>query len=120
MELNEYQKLAMKTAIYKNIGHNLTYPVLGLAGEAGEVCNKYKKLDRDDNGIMTEDRRVKLLHELGGVLWYLAACAEELNSTLERVAIMNLEELAMRQRANNLKGDGDTRGADALSSKDSE
>jgi len=40
MEINEYQKLAKNTALYPNIGNNLIYPVLGLAGEVGELQEK--------------------------------------------------------------------------------
>jgi NTP pyrophosphatase (non-canonical NTP hydrolase) len=117
MELNEYQQRAIKTAVYPRIGENLTYPVLGLAGEAGEVCNKYKKVDRDDNGIMTEERRMQIIHELGGVMWYLSAAAYELGISLELVAVLNLEELRNREATNTLHGAGDTRGADALQIK---
>ena len=46
MELNDYQNLAMKTAIFpKRDGY--AYTALGLAGEAGEIANKVKKFIRD-------------------------------------------------------------------------
>ena len=44
MYINEYQDLALKTAIY-GIGVKINYPILGLVGEAGELANKYKKKD---------------------------------------------------------------------------
>ena len=34
MNFNEYQKIARTTAIYPDIGYNITYPTLGLTGEA--------------------------------------------------------------------------------------
>ena len=43
--LNYYQKQAVKTAIYPD-SHKITYPALGLAGEAGGVANKVKKFVR--------------------------------------------------------------------------
>ena len=68
--LNEYQELAMKTAIFPESA-KYSYPALGLAGEAGEVANKAKKLIRD--GATPEELEEKLLDiadELGDVLWY--------------------------------------------------
>ena len=46
MDMNEYQELAMKTSIFPE-RYKYVYPALGLAGEAGEVANKAKKLIRD-------------------------------------------------------------------------
>ena len=45
---NEYQDMAASTAIYKQ-EHQVIYPALGLAAEAGEVANKVKKILRDKN-----------------------------------------------------------------------
>ncbi len=39
MELNDYQKLAMKTAIFPE-RDGYTYTALGLVGEAGENCKQ--------------------------------------------------------------------------------
>jgi len=44
MTFEEYQKLSRKTAIYPDAGNNFIYPTLGLAGEAGEVAEKIKKV----------------------------------------------------------------------------
>ena len=45
--MNDYQIQARKTAIYP-ANAKITYPALGLAGEAGEVADKVKKIIRDD------------------------------------------------------------------------
>ncbi len=96
MTFDEYQKLASLTAGYPNRKDNLQYPTLGLAGEAGEVANIVKKIQRDFEGIITEEIRNKLKDELGDCLWYIAACADELGLSLEEIAKHNVEKLAIR------------------------
>ena len=44
LTMNDYQADTAATAIYK---WKVVYPALGLASEAGEVCDKIKKLIRD-------------------------------------------------------------------------
>jgi NTP pyrophosphatase (non-canonical NTP hydrolase) len=109
MKLNEYQQLAMKTAIFPK-NESYSYTALGLVGEAGEVANKVKKFIRD--GYDEEELHEKIgevQDELGDVLWYLAACADVLGTDLESVAKNNLWKLAERQRNNTLRGSGDKR-----------
>jgi len=77
MNFTAYQHNAVVSAIYPNHGNNLTYPMLGLMGEGGEVAEKIKKMIRDDEGKMTTDRRAALRGELGDCLWYIAAICEE-------------------------------------------
>ena len=109
MELNEYQRMASKTAIYPE-EHALTYPALGLAGEAGEVANKVKKLIRDGIDPDTIDaKRGEIADEVGDVLWYIAALCMGLGVGLEDVARGNLHKLADRQRRGKIEGSGDTR-----------
>jgi NTP pyrophosphatase (non-canonical NTP hydrolase) len=78
---------------------NLEYPTLGLAGEAGEVANIVKKIQRDHSGVVTEDTRNKLKDELGDVLWYISACCDELGLTLTEIAEYNVDKLAKRHKA---------------------
>lgn len=114
MTLNDYQESAGSTAIYKGKGTvmGLCYTALGL-GEAGEVQNKVKKILRDDDFILTDKRKNEIAGELGGTLWYVAMCAQEIGLSLEEVARMNLDELSARQKTNTLKGSGDERGKEA-------
>lgn len=81
MKLSDYQVAAYKTAAYPKESA-ITYPTMGLVGEIGEVCNKCKKIIRDDGGILTKDRRSQIRKEIGGVLWYVAALATDLNQQL--------------------------------------
>jgi len=108
MTLNEYQFEANTTAIYPESAA-LTYPTLGLAGEAGEICNKVKKIIRDDNGVLSDDKKQALIDELGDVLWYVAAITKDLKVTLDDVARRNLDKLFSRKQRGTLGGSGDNR-----------
>ena len=107
MLLSDYQRLSRRTATYPGAGENIVYPTLGLAGEAGEVAEKVKKLLRDDAGVMTDERLQALAGELGDVLWYVAQVATE--ADLEEVAQANLDKLLSRQERGVLSGSGDSR-----------
>jgi NTP pyrophosphatase (non-canonical NTP hydrolase) len=96
MTFEDYQNEAKQTALYPRRLQNLEYPTLGLAGEAGEVANIVKKIQRDFGGQITDETRLKLKDELGDVLWYISACADELGLTLAEVAEYNVEKLAKR------------------------
>jgi NTP pyrophosphatase (non-canonical NTP hydrolase) len=108
MELSDYQRRSRVTAGYPREAR-LSYPALGLAGEAGEVAEHAKKVIRDDDGRVSEERREALAKELGDVLWYLAQLATELDLDLDEVAELNLEKLLSRQRRGVLHGAGDDR-----------
>jgi len=109
MDFREYQKYARTTAIYPNKGQNLSYPTLGLCGEAGEVAEKVKKLFRDKNGKIDEEFKTLLLKELGDVLWYLAAICSELEIEMDSVASLNVKKLQERADKGTLHGSGDQR-----------
>jgi NTP pyrophosphatase (non-canonical NTP hydrolase) len=109
MLLSDYQTLSRRTATYPGAGENIVYPTLGLAGEAGEVAEKVKKLLRDDGGVMSDERRAALAGELGDVLWYVAQVATEAGLELEEIAHANLDKLLSRQERGVLSGSGDQR-----------
>ncbi|MCW5959526.1 MAG: nucleoside triphosphate pyrophosphohydrolase family protein [Pyrinomonadaceae bacterium] len=96
MTFEDYQNAAKVTALYPNRLNNLEYPTLGLTGEAGEVANVVKKIQRDFGGEITDEIREKLKDELGDVLWYISACADELGITLSEIAGFNVDKLAKR------------------------
>ncbi len=108
MELSDYQRLSRRTAEYPRETW-LSYPALGLAGEAGEVAEHAKKALRDDGGTVSAERRAAMAKELGDVLWYVAQLASELGLELEEIAEGNLEKLLSRQRRGVLSGSGDDR-----------
>lgn len=109
MNFNEYQKESRKTALYPEVNNNFIYPTLGLAGEAGEVAEKIKKVIRDKNGIINDETRETIKKELGDVLWYVAQLATELGLSLDDVANGNIEKLFSRMDRGKLKGSGDNR-----------
>jgi NTP pyrophosphatase (non-canonical NTP hydrolase) len=109
LDFSEYQSLSRRTATYPRAGEDLTYPALGLCGEAGEVAEKVKKTLRDDGGVLSEERRAALSRELGDVLWYLSQLATEADLDLDEIAADNLEKLLSRQERGVLRGSGDDR-----------
>ena len=94
MDFTTYQQKSRETAIYKN-ELKVLYPALGLAGEAGEVCEKIKKIYRDKDGDMSSDDRLAIRKELGDVLWYISQLACDIDVTLASVATANLEKLSL-------------------------
>jgi NTP pyrophosphatase (non-canonical NTP hydrolase) len=116
MTLSEYQSHAGETAMYAEkidplIGEDrrFLYIALCLAGEAGEVANKAKKILRDRGGSLDAEMRDELAGELGDILWYLARFAEEIGVPLEEIASRNLTKLADRKSRAVLQGAGDRR-----------
>lgn len=107
MEISVYQNQAWLFAQYPSAHHNPEYPTLGLTGEAGEVANKVKKLQRD--GINPDDIREDIASELGDVFWYLAAVATEFNLSLDVIAQTNLLKLESRSARGVIGGSGDNR-----------
>lgn len=108
MDLNEYQSQARRTAIYPESA-GLFYTSLGLAGEAGELCNTVKKVIRDDDNHLSPAKVDRIKCECGGVLWYLANVCHEAGLTLAEVAEFNLGQLRSRQERGVLSGSGDDR-----------
>lgn len=90
MELNEYQRLAMRTATEE--GTALTNVGLGLSGEAGECADLIKKHLHHGHPLDRE----KLMRELGDVMWYAALGCKVLGVTLEEVASQNIAKLQER------------------------
>ena len=101
MTFDKYQQIAGGTAIYDE-KYKVFYPALGLAGEAGEVANKVKKLMRDS---VEHD----IAGEIGDVLWYVAALCSDLDLSMEDVAIKNINKLHSRKERGVISGSGDNR-----------
>jgi hypothetical protein len=126
---NAYQVSAHGTAEYPpEIA--IFYAALGLAGEGGEiaakllellvaglqiakhtgeVANQAKKIARDDDSILTPERKRAIVKELGGMFWYAAEIATLLGVNLADVPVTNLQQLYSRKERGTIKGDGDDR-----------
>ena len=97
MLLNEYQRRASMTAKYPS-NMAILYTCLGLAGEAGEVSNKVKKLIIKRESLSPEISQSIAL-ELGDVLWYLSQLSHDIGYTLKDIAQMNLDKLSFREQS---------------------
>ncbi len=116
MNFDEYQKRAATTDLMatdatqiKASAPSYVAKVLGLVGEAGEVAEKYKKIIRDKNGVVSAADKTELVKELGDVLWYTAMLAKYLGVDFEEVANANLDKLASRKSRGAQRGSGDNR-----------
>ena len=118
MKFDDYQEQSRAMAKYPKDDGNfsdgevaiaLTYPTMGLVGEAGEVAEKVKKIYRDHGGVVSDAHRDDIKKELGDVLWYVAQLAHELGLSLSDVAKSNLEKLMSRKDRGTISGSGDDR-----------
>lgn len=119
MNFKQYQKEAEKTAVYPDIRiwndefnmepADYLYPILGLMGETGEVCEKIKKHVRDNGGKLSRIPKEELTKELGDVLWYIAMLCTELDISMNDVAELNIKKLKDRLARTKLHGEGDNR-----------
>lgn len=93
MEINEYQKLAMRTLNPEIDKKDLILNAsMGLCGESGEVIDLVKKHLFQGHDLNDE----KLIKELGDVAWYLAEAATALNVDLSEILEKNIKKLENR------------------------
>ena len=68
MNFQDYSQKAISTLTsshaYGDISADLMAQILGLAGESGEVMEKFKKLIRDKQGKLTASDRAEIIKEL--------------------------------------------------------
>lgn len=119
MELTNYQKKAMETCMPSC--ENISYMLLNLVGEVGELAGKIAKGIRKGEMVigfseaMDEAKESDLIpqmnffewtsvqddlmHEAGDILWQLSGLCSVMGWSLEDVAKMNLEKLAKRKKS---------------------
>jgi NTP pyrophosphatase (non-canonical NTP hydrolase) len=105
---DEFESAALTTVLYDD-KYRIFYPALGLAGETGEVLEKIKKVFRDNDGVLADEKRKEIAKELGDVLWYIAALCRDLDITMDDVAELVIAKLKSRAERNVLRGSGDER-----------
>ena len=88
---NDYQRSAMRTAGDDEESYLLN-GVMGLCGESGEVIDLVKKHLHQGHELDP----VKIVEELGDVLWYCALIAEAVGATLSEVMLTNIKKLEER------------------------
>lgn len=112
-EFNDYQEKASVTDTFEKtssiLDPGVLEKILGVAGEAGEVADKFKKIIRDKNGKVSNEDKEQIAKELGDVLWYLAGIARYLDIPFNQIAEQNIEKLYSRMKRGKLAGDGDNR-----------
>ena len=102
MEFTDYQRRALQTDRFagelgRRDGLAVMVPMLGLAGEAGELLSEYKKHLRDGDAHRLFEERVA--EELGDLLWYIANVASKFGLDLGEVAEGNLTKVGARWSA---------------------
>ncbi|MDB5164516.1 MAG: hypothetical protein JWL89_142 [Candidatus Saccharibacteria bacterium] len=111
MTFDEYQKQAIKTAVksYDDPHLQNSIWVMGIAGEAGEIVEKWKKAIAYRQGEFTPEQHDDFVKEFGDVIWYIAVLADSLGLSLDEIMQLNVKKLADRQKRNVIKGAGDNR-----------
>ena len=96
MDFNSYQKEALRTdrVLEHDAAASLIVPMLGLAGETGQLLSEYKKHLRDGEAHHLFKARVS--EELGDLLWYIANVASKFDLTLSDIAAGNLAKVEQR------------------------
>ena len=95
MNFREYQDMALRTRQEPTIPtEDAIIPLLGLAGEIGELASEYKKRLRDGEAHGAHKERVE--EELGDLLWYLTDVAARFGLSLDTVAEKNLKKCQSR------------------------
>ena len=98
MDFQSYQETALQTdripATPGSDDVSLFVPLLGLAGEAGELLSEYKKHLRDGEAHQLFRNRVS--EELGDLLWYISNIASKFNLRLDEIATSNLSKTQSR------------------------
>lgn len=119
----KYQRQAHWFAVYGTAYH---YPFLGLAGEAGEVCELLAKFERKNHYApllgyalqyaekqgqdvsLDKEFVARLESKLGDVMWMVAEIATCFGLTLDGIMEHNIKKLSERKQTGTIVGSGET------------
>lgn len=74
----------------------MVFCALEVAGEGGEVADQMKKALRDDDQVITMERREKVLDELGDTLFAVALMARQMSVSLEEIGRREIDKIEQR------------------------
>ena len=74
-----------------------------------QLCDKFKKIVRDDRCHVTPKNLYLLKSEIADILWYLTAITNELGSSLSEIMDISLDKIQDRINRDQLQGSGDER-----------
>ena len=96
MDFNNYQEKALRTSrVPEHVDiASVIVPMLGLAGETGQLLSEYKKHLRDGEAHRMFKERVS--EELGDLLWYISNVASKFDLSLSDIAAGNLAKVKDR------------------------
>ncbi len=103
MNMNDYQESAMS---FRLPSADTSYALYGLMGEVGEFYGALAKSIRDSDGQIDA---LTVQKELGDILWFVAAIANDFGFDLEDIAEANIKKLSSRKQRGVLGGSGDDR-----------
>lgn len=89
-ELDEYQQWVRSVSAKRG----LTWSVMGLTSEAGEVAGEVEKWLRKDYSLPPPTE--KIFDELGDVLWYVAEICNSLGLSMDEVIEHNIQKINER------------------------
>ncbi len=92
MNLTDFEHAVADTDIFDP--DDLVLPMLGLAGEVGDLVAEYRKVQRDHAGYRAFSNEVR--EELGDLFWYAAAVARRCGLSLEEIFADNARKTRER------------------------
>lgn len=110
LTLNEYQSVALQTALFPLDDSGWDYLLSAIPEEVGEFSAIFAKAARNGRGRkLTTVEKGRAIKELGDILWNLALAARVLDVSLGAVAVDNIMKLESRRQRGRIEGSGDDR-----------
>lgn len=75
----------------------------------GKMCNKFKKVQRDHEGILSDETKRFLLKHTMWIIHIIKSMCIDFKLDFEQVLQKNIDKLQDRMEKNKIKGEGDNR-----------